>query len=130
MATKFKSLNQLKSKKSLRKSLTKHTYSDRIKPMKTEQERFDFIKQAVATASKKVPAEFKGLVAELKAEKLAEELILEHGVSEASEEDILDECESLDSFDSDSGEDEDFENDENLTDMEAVSGAMLDIFGE
>ena len=98
--------------------------------MKTEQERFDFIKQAVATASKKVPAEFKGLVAELKAEKLAEELILEHGVSEASEEDILDECESLDSFDSDSGEDEDFENDENLTDMEAVSGAMLDIFGE
>ena len=92
--------------------------------------RIDLIKEMVANASKKVPAEFKDLVAELKAEKLAEEIILEHGLSEASEEDVLDECESLDAFDSDNGEDEDFENDENLTDMDAVSGAMLDIFGE
>ena len=84
----------------------------------------------VANASKKVAPEFKNLVAELKAEKLAEELVLEHGVSEASEEDILDECESLDSFDSDSGEDEDFEDDENLTDMDCVSCAMRDAFGE
>jgi len=92
--------------------------------------RIDLIKEMVANASKKVAPEFKNLVAELKAEKLAEELVLEHGVSEASEEDILDECESLDSFDSDSGEDEDFENDENLTDMDCVSGAMRDAFGE
>ena len=92
--------------------------------------RIDLIKEMVANASKKVAPEFKDLVAELKAEKLAEELVLEHGVLEASEEDVLDECESLDSFDSDSGEDEDFENDENLTDMDSVSGAMLDIFGE
>ena len=84
----------------------------------------------VANASKKVPAEFKDLVAELKAEKLAEEIILEHGLSEASEEDVLDECESLDAFDSDNGEDEDFENDENLTDMDAVSGAMRDLFDD
>ena len=92
--------------------------------------RIDLIKEMVANASKKVAPEFKNLVAELKAEKLAEELVLEHGVSEASEEDILDECESLDAFDSDSGEDEDFENDENLTDMDAVSGAMRDLFDD
>jgi len=92
--------------------------------------RIDLIKEMVANASKKVAPEFKNLVAELKAEKLAEELVLEHGVSEASEEDILDECESLDSFDSDSGEDEDFEDDENLTDMDCVSCAMRDAFGE
>ena len=82
----------------------------------------------VANASKKVAPEFKDLVAELKAEKLAEELVVEHGVLEASEEDVLDECESLDSFDSDNGEDEDFDNDENLTDMDCVSGQMRDLF--
>ena len=92
--------------------------------------RIDLIKEMVANASKKVAPEFKNLVAELKAEKLAEELILEHGLSEASEEDVLDDCESLDTFDSDNGEDEDFENDENLTDMDCVSGAMRDAFGE
>ena len=92
--------------------------------------RIDLIKEMVAKANKKVPAEFKDLVAELKAEKMAEELVLEHGLVEASSEDVLDECESLDSFDSDSGEDEDFENDENLTDMDAVSGAMRDLFDD
>ena len=92
--------------------------------------RIDLIKEMVANASKKVPAEFKDLVAELKAEKLAEEIILEHGLVEASKEDVLDECESLDAFDSDNGEDEDFENDENLTDMDAVSGAMRDLFDD
>ena len=88
----------------------------------------DLIKEMVANASKKVAPEFKDLVAELKAEKLAEELVLERGVLEASEEDVLDECESLDSFNSDNGEDEDFENDENLTDMDCVSGQMRDLF--
>ena len=70
------------------------------------------------------------LDAELKADKMAEELVLEHGLVEASSEDVLDECESLDAFDSDNGEDEDFENDENLTDMDAVSGAMRDLFDD
>ena len=92
--------------------------------------RIDLIKEMVANASKKVPTEFKDLVAELKAEKMAEELVLEHGLVEASSEDVLDECESLDSFNSDNGEDEDFENDENLTDMDAVSGAMRDLFDD
>jgi len=90
--------------------------------------RIELIKEMVANASKKVAPEYKELVAELKAEKMAEELVLEHGLVEASEEDVLDECESLDSFDSDNGEDEDFENDENLTDMDCVSGQMRDLF--
>jgi len=92
------------------------------------ESRIDLIKEMVANASKKVAPEFKDLVAELKAEKLAEDLVVEHGVLEASEEDVLDECESLDSFDSDNGEDEDFDNDENLTDMDCVSGQMRDLF--
>ena len=57
-----------------------------------------------------------------KAQKIAAHLL------EASEEDVLDECESLDSFDSDNGEDEDFDNDENLTDMDCVSGSFADLF--
>jgi hypothetical protein len=92
------------------------------------QSRIDLIKEMVANASKKVAPEFKELVAELKAEKLAEDLVVEHGLVEAKDEDILDECVSLDSFDSDKGEDEDFENDENLTDMDCVSGEMRDLF--
>ncbi len=92
------------------------------------ESRINLIKEMVANASKKVAPEFKELVAELKAEKLAEELVVEHGLVEANDEDILDECESLDSFDSDKGEDEDFENDENLTDMDCVSGEMRDLF--
>ena len=92
--------------------------------------RIDLIKEMVAKANKKVPAEFKDLVAELKAEKMAEELVVEHGLVEVKDEDILDECQSLDSFDSDNGEDEDFDNDENLTDMDCVSGSMREIFGE
>ena len=96
----------------------------------TESERLAFIKNAVANATKIVPQKLKGLLDELKADKMAEDLVVEHGLVEAKEEDVLDECESLESFDSDSGEDEDFENDENLVDMDCVSGAMRDAFGE
>ena len=90
--------------------------------------RIDLIKNAVANATKRVPAEFKELVNELKAEKLAEELVLEHGLIEASDEDIKEEFISLDAVEAD--EKEDFDGDENLVDMDAVSGSMRDIFGE
>ena len=95
-----------------------------------ESERFALIKNAVANATKIVPQKLKGLLDELKAEKLAEDFVVEHGLIEAKDEDILDECESLDAFDSDNGEDDDFDNDENLTDMDCVSGSMRDIFGD
>ena len=96
----------------------------------TESERIAIIKNAVENATRIVPQQFKGLVEELKATQMTEDLIVEHGLKEATEEDVLDECESLEAFDSDNGEDEDFENDENLTDMDCVSGAMRDAFGE
>ncbi len=91
--------------------------------------RIDLIKNAVANATKRVPAEFKELVNELKAEKLAEELVLEHGLIEASDEEVREEFVSLDAVERDE-EVEDFDNDENLVDMDAVSGSMRDIFGE
>jgi len=91
--------------------------------------RIDLIKNAVANATKRVPAEFKGLVEELKAEKLAEELVVEHGLLEASDEEVREEFVSLDAVERDE-EVEDFDNDENLVDMDSVSGSMRDIFGE
>ena len=91
--------------------------------------RIDLIKNAVANATKRVPAEFKELVNELKAEKLAEELVLEHGLIEASDEEVREEFVSLDAVERDE-EVEGFDNDENLVDMDAVSGSMRDIFGE
>ena len=56
--------------------------------MTIEKDRFAHIRSAVANATKRVPAEFKGLVEELKAEKLAEELVVEHGLLEASDEEV------------------------------------------
>ena len=91
--------------------------------------RIDLIKNAVANATKRVPAEFKELVNELKAEKLAEELVLEHGLIEASDEEVREEFVSLDAVERDE-EVEDFDNDENLVDMDSVSGSMREIFGE
>ena len=89
----------------------------------------DHIRNAVANATKKVPHAMKGLLDELKAEALAEKLVVEHGVLNASKQDINDEFVSLDAVESDKGED-DFDNDENLVDMDGVSPEMLDAFGE
>jgi hypothetical protein len=88
--------------------------------------RIDLIKNAVANATKRVPAEFKELVNELKAEKLAEELVLEHGLIEASDEEVREEFVSLDAVESD--KDEIDENDEEQTDMDCVSGSFADLF--
>ncbi len=93
-----------------------------------ENQRLSFIANAVANATKVAP-QFQGLLEELKAEKLAEELVVEHGLLEASEEEVHEEFVSLDSVERDE-EVEDFDNDENLVDMDAVSGSMRDIFGE
>ena len=97
--------------------------------MTIEKDRFSHIRNAVANATKRVPVEFKELVDELKAEKLAEELVVEHGLLEASDEEVREEFVSLDAVERDE-EVEDFDNDENLVDMDAVSGSMRDIFGE
>jgi len=91
--------------------------------------RIDLIKNAVANATKRVPAEFKELVNELKAEKLAEEFVLENGLLPVSDDEVKEEFVSLDAVENDK-DDEDFDADENLVDMDAVSGSMREIFGE
>ena len=63
---------------------------------------------------------------ELKAEKLAEEFVLEHGVQNASDEEIKEEFVSLDAVESD--KDEIDENDEEQVDMDSVSGSFADLF--
>jgi hypothetical protein len=96
-----------------------------------EQDRISLIENAVANATKKVPAEFKELINELKAEKLAEDLVVNHGLLIASEEEVQEEFVSLDAVESDKeDDDDDFEADENLVDMDQVSESMREIFGE
>jgi len=87
----------------------------------------DHIRNAVANATKRVPQEFKEFVDELKAEALAEKLVVEHGVQNASEQEIEQEFVSLDAVENDK-DDDDFDNDENLVDMDAVSEEMRGAF--
>ena len=96
--------------------------------MKIEKD-LSHIANAVALANANgnaVPSQFAGLVEALKAEQLAEKLVLEHGLLEASDEDIKEEFVSLDAVESD--KDEIDENDEEQTDMDCVSGSFADLF--
>ena len=92
------------------------------------------IAEAVALANangNKVSDKFAGLFADLQEEKLAEDLVIEHGLLEASSQDVEEEFVSLDSVTaSEREESEDFDNDENLVDMDNVSGSLREIFGE
>jgi len=89
----------------------------------TESKRLELIKNAVANASEVAP-QFQGLLEELK----AEEFVLEHGVQNASDDEVKDEFLSLDAVERE--EVEDFDSDENLVDMDSVSESMREIFGE
>ena len=93
-----------------------------------ESNRIELIRNAVANATKIVPQEFKGLLDELKAEKLAEEFVLANGLLPVSDDEVKEEFVSLDAVESD--KDEIDEDDENLVDMDCVSGEMREIFGE
>jgi len=85
----------------------------------------DLIKQAVDNAeSNKVTSKFKNLLDELKAEQLAEKLVVEHGLIEAKKEDIEEEFDSLEHKEE---EEEDFDSDENLVDMNSVSSFWHEI---
>jgi len=92
-----------------------------------ESQRIELIRNAVETCHKVAP-EFQGLLEELKAEKLAEDLVVKHGLLEASDEEVKEEFISLDAVERE--EVEDFDNDENLVDMDSVSDSMREIFGE
>lgn len=91
----------------------------------TESQRHALIANAVASANKVAP-QFKELFEELKAEKLAEDLVLEHGTQHASKEDIEQEFVSLDAVESD--KDDIDEDDESVVDMDFVSESMREAF--
>tara|TARA_Y100001936_G_C16084825_1_gene680839 strand:+ start:1509 stop:1808 length:300 start_codon:yes stop_codon:yes gene_type:complete len=94
--------------------------------MINEKERLQLIANAVANADNKVNAKFTDLLEELKAEKLAEDLVLEHGLLEATDRDVEDEFVSLDAVESD--KDAIDENDEEQVDMDCVSSSFVDLF--
>ena len=91
----------------------------------TESQRLEIIANAVAKTNKKVDPKFEDLLSDL----LSEKLVVEHGLVEAKQEDVEEEFVSLDAVDTNK-DDEDFDNDENLVDMNAISGEMAEIFGE
>ena len=94
--------------------------------MINQKERLQLIANAVANADNKVNAKFTDLLEELKAEKLAEDLVLEHGLLEATDRDVEDEFVSLDAVESD--KDAIDENDEEQIDMDCVSSSFADLF--
>ena len=92
----------------------------------TESQRLAVIANAVAQSDNKLDPRLANYMEDLKAEKLAEDLVIEHGLLEANQNDVEEEFVSLDAVEAE--EDEDFDNDENLTDMNCVSGSMREIF--
>ena len=95
----------------------------------TESERLEIIRQMASnTNAIELSPALASFVDDLKADLLAEELVVEHGLLEATERDVEDEVSQLASQDDRADEDDDFDNDENLHDMEAVSPTMRAIF--
>mgnify|MGYP001246175833 CR=1 FL=1 len=97
--------------------------------MTIKKDRLSLIANAVANATNKVDPKFADLLAQLQEEKLAEDFVLEHGTQHASDDEIQEEFVSLDAVENDN-DDDDFDNDENLVDMDNVSGSLREIFGE
>jgi|TARA_R100001163_G_scaffold60272_1_gene49442 hypothetical protein len=92
----------------------------------TNEKDLSHIAKAVALANANgnaVPAKFASLVDELKQEALAEKLVVEHGVISASTRDIEDETNGWKP-----SEEVDFDQDENLVDMDSVSLSMRQVF--
>lgn len=82
----------------------------------TESQRLELIANAVTNSNKKVAPQFEDLLADL----LSEKLVIEHGLAEAKKEEIEEEFTSLDAVNHNKDK-EDFENDENLVDMNCRS---------
>lgn len=95
-----------------------------------ESERLEIIRQMASNTNAKVSPALASFIDELKADKLAEEIVVEHGLLEASQKDIEDEVQELASSDDKAEEEDDFDNDENLYDMSLISPSMREIFEE
>lgn len=89
----------------------------------------ELIRQAVENAEDApISKGLSNFIQELKADLMAEELVVEHGLLEATKEEVEDQLSELASSDDKADEDDDFDNDENLHDMNAVSPQMRSIF--
>ena len=89
----------------------------------------DLIRQAIEIAiDAPISKDVSNFIQDMKAEIMAEELVVEHGLLEATQRDVEDEVSELASSEDKAEEDDDFDNDENLHDMESVSPLMRSIF--
>ena len=96
----------------------------------TESQRLETIRRIAENTNAQVSPALANLIEEFKAEKLAEELIIEHGLLQATQKEVEDEVQELASSDDKANEDDDYDNDENLHDMTAISPSMREIFEE
>lgn len=93
----------------------------------TESERLEIIRQVASNNNAQVSPALASFIEDLKADILAEELIVEHGLLDVTKQEIEDEVSELASSE-DKCEDDDFDNDENLCDMSLVSPSMRSVF--
>jgi len=96
----------------------------------TESERLENIRRIAENSNAQVSPALASFIDELKAEKIAEEIVVEHGLLEATKEEVEDQVQEFASTEDKADEDDDYDNDENLHDMTAISPSMREIFGE
>ena len=96
----------------------------------TESERLENIRRIAENSNAQVSPVLASFIDELKAEKIAEEIVVEHGLLEATKKEVEDQVQEFASAEDKAEEDDDYDNDENLHDMTAISPSMREIFGE
>ena len=89
----------------------------------------DLIRQAIENAKDApISKDVSNFIQDMKAEIMAEELVVEHGLLQVSKEEVQDQVSEFASSEDKADEDDDFDNDENLHDMGSVSPSMRAIF--
>ena len=96
----------------------------------TESQRLETIRRIAENTNAQVSPALASFIDELKAEKLAEEIVVEHGLLEATRQEVEDQVQEFASAEDKANEDDDYDNDENLHDMTAISPSMREIFEE
>lgn len=98
--------------------------------MTEESQRLEKIRRIAENTNAKVSPALANLIDELKAEKIAEEIVVEHGLLEATQQEVEDQVQEFASAEDKAEEDDDYDNDENLYDMTTISPSMREIFEE
>ena len=96
----------------------------------TESERLENIRRIAENTNAQVSPALASFIEELKADKLAEELVVEHGLLQATKQEVEDQVQEFASTEDKADEDDDYDNDENLHDMTAISPSMRENFEE